>query len=85
MVFIIDVGVRGPAIFMVDDSRAEQAAIRGAYPESVHLLCLFHVLQAAWRWTWDGKHGIAPDERKGCYYQFSKMVYCTSEADLNKL
>ncbi|XP_049776193.1 uncharacterized protein LOC126164345 [Schistocerca cancellata] len=42
--------IYGPNIFLTDDSQAEQSAILSSFPSSEVLLCIFHVLQAVWRW-----------------------------------
>lgn len=34
-----------PKIFMTDDGRAEKNALKSVWPDSVQLLCIFHVLQ----------------------------------------
>lgn len=47
-----------PKNFMTDNSAAEIEAIKSVWPESQNLLCIFHVLQAVWRWLWDAKNGI---------------------------
>ncbi|XP_067933291.1 uncharacterized protein [Watersipora subatra] len=39
-------GIKGPMVFMVDDARAEHAAIMSTYPDATILLCSFHVQQA---------------------------------------
>ena len=34
-------GKKGPAVFLTDDSRAEQGALRRAFPQAKRVLCLF--------------------------------------------
>jgi len=49
---------------------------------STCLLCIFHVLQAAWRWLWDAKrNGIKIDDRQECFSYISQMLYCLTEHD----
>ena len=56
-------GRNGSAIFMTDDSASESAALREVFPHSILLLCVFHVLQAFWRYLWDSKSGVPREER----------------------
>jgi len=39
---------------MTDDLWAEKNAIKEVWPFSTQLLCLFHFLQAEWRWLITG-------------------------------
>ena len=39
----------GPIVFITDDSNAERNALELCWPNSIRLLCTFHVLQAFWR------------------------------------
>ena len=39
-------GDRGPAVIMTDDADAERNALSIVWPNTVLLLCIFHVLQA---------------------------------------
>lgn len=45
----------GPAVFMIDDSVVEQAALSKCWPMAKILLCTFHFLQRRWTWLYDGK------------------------------
>ena len=47
-----------PDCVVTDDSEAERAALREIWPKAKQFLCVFHVLQAAWRWLWLAKHKI---------------------------
>ncbi len=51
-----------PDVFMTDDSATEKATLRALFPESDQKLCLFHVLQALWRWLWESSHGVSLKE-----------------------
>lgn len=64
-----------PKIFMTDDSLAERKALKSVFPQSKLLLCLFHVLQAMWRWLWDSKHGINPQHRSHLMTLFRRVAY----------
>jgi len=45
----------GPAVFMIDDSVVEQAALSKSWPLAKILLCTFHFLQRRWTGLFDGK------------------------------
>ena len=51
-------GASGPSCVMTDDSASERNALKATWPEATQLLCIFHVLQATWRWLFNQKHGI---------------------------
>ena len=40
--------IKGPELFMTDDSTAERKALQEVFPDSTLLLCSFHILQAFW-------------------------------------
>jgi hypothetical protein len=46
---------------MTDDSAAEKQALKEIFPESMQLLCHFHVGQKEWRWLIDSKNHISQD------------------------
>ena len=73
------------ANFMTDDSRALKNALSAVWPDVRQLLCLFHVLQALWRWLCDGHNGMSKDNRKTVLQQFSQVVYtCSADTAAEK-
>jgi MULE transposase domain len=72
---------RGPDIFMTDDCDAEKNALSTVWPESIVLLCTFHVLQAVWRWVLNAKSGIPAKDRRALFYLFKNLVYADSVDD----
>ena len=68
-------GDRGPAVFITDDCLSERKAIHSVFPQASLLLCTFHVLQAVWRWLWDGKHKVEKCHRQCLFSYMKKMVY----------
>jgi hypothetical protein len=42
---------KGPKIAVTDDCQSERNSLRTAFPGIILLLCLFHVLQAFWRYV----------------------------------
>jgi len=71
----------GPSVFMTDNAAALRNSLATNFPASTCLLCIFHVLQAAWRWLWDAKHGIRMDHRQECFGYISQMLYCLTEVE----
>ena len=72
----------GPQVFMTDDCLAERNALSSAWPQSVLLLCIFHVLKAVWTWLWDSKHSIATSDRAVLINVFRQVLYAENESDL---
>ena len=73
----------GPQVFMTDDSDAERNALSAVWPNSVLLLCIFHVLQAQWTWLWDAKHGIAQTDKPDLLLMFRRVLYAETEEELS--
>lgn len=71
-------GERHPECFITDDSDAERGALREVWPHSKLFLCVFHVLQAAWRWLWVSRNDVANDDRKPLISVLKKLVYAES-------
>ena len=44
--------------FITDDCDAERNAIKNVWPDGELVLCIFHILQAIWRYIIDSKHHI---------------------------
>lgn len=72
-------------LFMTDNSSAEIEAIAQVWPESNHLLCIFHILQAVWRWLWDSTHGIPMNVKSALMNDFQEIVYARNIEDMNYL
>lgn len=51
-------GELGPKVVMTDDCKALRQALQNVFPQTTPLLCVFHVLQAMWRWLWDSHHEV---------------------------
>lgn len=67
-----------PDSFITDDSDAEIGALREVWPHSKLFLCVFHVLQAGWRWLWNAKNAIAKEHRKPLISVLKALVYSES-------
>jgi len=68
-------GIGWPKIFVTDNAQAEINAIKNTWPESDHLLCIFHVCQAVWRWLWDSKNNIPQNKRPILMKNFQNILY----------
>ena len=74
---------KGPEIFMTDDAEAEINALRKVWPNSKLLLCVWHVLNAVWRWLWEAKHQVQKDDRKHLLKIFRSLLYAKNEAEFD--
>ena len=72
----------GPKIIMTDDCDAERQALAGAWPCSVLLLCIFHVLQALWTWVWNQKNKIENKDRQVLLLRFRAVLYAETQDEL---
>ncbi|XP_042913687.1 uncharacterized protein [Parasteatoda tepidariorum] len=63
---------------MTDDSSAEKAALKTVWPESVQLLCHFHVAQAEWRWLFANGSKIPQQERPRLMRLFQAVMYANT-------
>nr|CAB3263138.1 uncharacterized protein LOC104265534 [Phallusia mammillata] len=70
-----------PKVFMTDDCAAETNALHEVWPDSSQLLCIFHVLQAVWRWLFAVKNAIHKDLRPTFMKAFQKILYSQTEED----
>lgn len=75
-------GELGPKLFMTDDGTASRNALKKLYPRAHIYLCIFHVLQAVWRYLVDAKHGINADDRQAIYYTVKEMLWAEEEQSL---
>ena len=75
----------GPKICLTDDDSSQRAALRTTWKSTKLLLCVFHFLQATWRWLWDSKNKIELCDRKALMKFIQNMVFAESELDLNTI
>ena len=75
---------QGPEVCMSDDCSSLRAALHCVYPSSTLLLCAFHLLQAMWRWLWDGRHGVMKEDRPVLLGLVRCMLYAESVEDLER-
>ena len=67
---------------MTDDCDAERQALSGAWPSSVLLLCIFHVLQALWTWLWNQQNKIENKDRQVLLLKFRAVLYAETQEEL---
>ena len=76
-------GEDGPQVAMTDDCKSLRQGLHAVYPECSLILCIFHLLQAMWRWLWDAHSGIPKQDRPYLLGLFKSLVYAESVGDLN--
>lgn len=62
---------------MTDDSSAEKNALKSVWPESMQLLCHFHVAQAEWRWLFSHTEDVKIDESYETFLR-CKLIFVVS-------
>lgn len=65
----------GPQVIMTDDCSALRQSLKAVYPVATLILCIFHLLQAMWRWLWNSHNGVAKDHRSHLMRGFQNIVY----------
>ena len=76
---------KGPKICLTDDDSAQRGALNTTWCSTKLLLCIFHFLQAAWRWLWESKNKIELCDRKSLMKLLQNLVFAETENELNKL
>ena len=76
---------KGPVLFMTDDADAEINALHAVWPEAKLLLCVWHVLNALWRWLLQGDHQIKKDDRPHLLKKFRSLLYADTESEYEKM
>ena len=78
-------GNAGPSVIMTDNCDELRNALKKRFPNSCLLLCIFHMLQQVWRWLYDRLHNIRADDRAEITKKFCQILYCETEAELQKM
>ena len=76
-------GYKFPNVIITDDSQSECQALSRTWPNTMHLLCIFHVLQSFWTWLHEGKNDVLMDHRQILLLKVKGLVYAHSEEQLN--
>ncbi|XP_072050227.1 uncharacterized protein [Amphiura filiformis] len=78
-------GTIGPQVFITDDCLAERRALNDAFPQATLLLCVFHVLQATWRWLWNASHKVQLNDRPNHLAHMKRLVFAQSSEEVESL
>src|SRR6266498_795938 len=62
-------------VFITDDSNTEHNVLQLCWPNSISLLCIFHVSQAFWQWLYDSKHHINKEDQVSIIEKMKKILY----------
>lgn len=68
---------------MTDDCTAERSVLGATFPEALLLLCIFHVLQAVWRWILASNHKIQKVDKPVLFQLFRDLMYAETQEELN--
>ncbi|KAF0725292.1 Uncharacterized protein FWK35_00032336, partial [Aphis craccivora] len=74
-------GLEYPKIIMTDDSIAEKNDIKEVWPLTTQLLCLFHFMQAEWRWLMSTGSNVLPTQRQNLMKLFKQVVYSKTDEE----
>ena len=69
----------GPKTFLADNNNDEREALSCTWKSSVLLLCIFHVMEAIWRWLCDKK--VRQEHRHWIIEHVKKITYAESVVD----
>ena len=75
----------GPDIFMTDDDTGQRQALRVHWQQATLLLCIFHFLQATWRWLLDSKHSIFKDDRQHLMSIMQDLVFAKTQQEFEEI
>lgn len=78
-------GMKGPKLFMTDDCAASRNALHTVFPSASLYLCVFHVLQAVWRYLLDSKHGVGMADRQEIFYIVKEMLWADDQETLESV
>ncbi|XP_032381678.1 uncharacterized protein si:dkey-75a21.2 [Etheostoma spectabile] len=71
-------GREQPQVIMTNDCKALRQSLQAVFPGARLLLCMFHQLQAVWRWLWTGHNSVAKEDRLQLLNSFKSLVYPNS-------
>lgn len=72
----------GPLVVMTNDCTALKQALHEAFPKATLLLCVFHLLQAMWRWLWNSSNEVPKQHRAHLLKSFRGLVYASTPTAL---
>ena len=72
----------GLQVFLTDNNFEERSALTSSWPNASLLLCVFHLLQAVWRWLVDKENNISKDDRTLLVCKVKELVYAETENEV---
>ncbi|XP_072168858.1 uncharacterized protein [Diadema setosum] len=75
-------GAMGPQVVMTHDCKALRQGLHAVYPQSALILCVFHLMQALWRWLWDVHNQIRKRDRPYLLNISKELIYANSSLEL---
>lgn len=77
-------GKGSPQIAMTDAAPVEQNVLKDNFPGIILLLCLFHVLQAFWRYVWSNEHKVKFEDREEIFVGFKQWCYAADKNEFKQ-
>ena len=56
-------------------------ALHTLWPDAILLLFVWHVLNAVWRWLWEGNHKIQKEDRPHLLKTFRDVLYAKTQSE----
>ena len=72
-----------PGIFTTDTGRRQ--ALRVHWQQATLLLCIFHFLQATWRWLLDSEHPILKDDKQHLMSIMQDLVFAKTHQEFEEI
>ena len=73
----------GPKHIITDHNEEERSAINHVWPTCTCLFCLFHLLQAVWKWLFDKENHIEKHDRPIIISLIKDIAYAKDEETMN--
>lgn len=72
----------GPLVVMTTDWAPLRQALHEVFPKASLLLCIFHLLQAMWRWLWNSSNEVPKEHRAHLLKSFRDLVHASTPTAL---
>lgn len=73
-----------PSVIVTDDDMVERNVLKKQWPNSVLLLCTFHVLKAVWKWLSLVKNNIEKADRQLLYTLFRNILLSKTQVKMEE-
>ena len=74
-----------PSVIMTDNCDELRQALEITWPGARLLLCIFHILQQAWRWLHEKIHGVRMEDRPPLLRLIKSLLYAKTVVELRDL